>query len=57
VTPVIFIAFSLWLVANTAFQQPLDAGVGAALILAGLPVYFLRRYWAGGGVTSRARAS
>src|SRR3989475_18569 len=25
VTPVIFIAFSLWLVANTAFQQPLDA--------------------------------
>src|SRR3989454_497833 len=57
VTPVIFIAFSLWLVANTAFQQPLDAGVGAALILAGLPVYFLRRFWAGGGVTSRARAS
>src|SRR5438874_97854 len=57
VTPAIFIVFSLWLVANTAFQQPLDAGVGAALILAVLPVYFLRRYWAGCGVTIRARAS
>ena len=47
VTPVIFIAFSLWLVGNAAFQQPLDAAVGATLILAGLPLYFLRRYWAG----------
>ena len=40
VTPLIFIAFSLWLVGNTALEKPLDAGVGAALILAGLPVYF-----------------
>ena len=39
-TPLIFIAFSLWLVGNTALEKPLDAGVGAALILAGLPVYF-----------------
>ena len=43
VTPVLFILFSLWLVINTAREQPRDAAAGAALILAGLPIYFLRR--------------
>jgi basic amino acid/polyamine antiporter, APA family len=43
VTPVVFIGFSLWLVGNTIFKKPLDAGIGAALILAGLPLYFVRR--------------
>jgi len=43
VTPIVFILFSLWLVINTAWQQPRDAVAGAALILAGLPIYFLRR--------------
>ena len=43
VTPVLFILFSLWLVINTAREQPRDAVAGAALILAGLPIYFLRR--------------
>src|SRR5213596_3428243 len=43
VTPVLFILFSLWLVINTALEQPRDAVAGAALILAGLPIYFLRR--------------
>src|SRR5881392_2296036 len=43
VTPIVFILFSLWLVINTAWQQPRDAIAGAALILAGLPIYFLRR--------------
>src|SRR5438034_2700905 len=42
VTPIVFILFSLWLVINTAREQPRDAAAGAALILAGLPIYFLR---------------
>jgi len=44
VTPILFILFSLWLVFNTAREQPRDSAVGAALILAGLPVYFWRRH-------------
>src|SRR5881394_1673739 len=48
VTPIVFILFSLWLVINTAWQQPRDAIAGAALILAGLPIYFLR-----GGAAAR----
>ena len=43
VTPILFILFSLWLVINTAREQPRDFAEGAVLILAGLPVYWLRR--------------
>jgi APA family basic amino acid/polyamine antiporter len=46
-TPLVFIAFSLWLIVNTAREQLLDFAVGMALILAGLPLYW---YW-------RARAA
>jgi len=42
VTPLVFIAFALWLVANTILERPLDSAVGAALLLCGLPGYF---YW------------
>src|SRR2546425_835300 len=41
--PIVFILFALWLVINTAREQPRDTAVGAALILAGLPLYFWRR--------------
>src|SRR5437870_11958726 len=43
VTPLVFIVFSLWLVINTAWEQPSVEVAAAALILAGLPIYFLRR--------------
>jgi len=43
VTPVVFILFSLWLVFNTAREQPADAAMSAVLILAGLPLYFFWR--------------
>src|SRR6266513_394139 len=43
VTPVVFILFSLWLVFNTAREQPADAAMSAVLILAGLPLYFVWR--------------
>jgi len=43
VTPILFILFSLWLVINTAREQPRDFAEGAVLILAGLPMYWLRR--------------
>jgi APA family basic amino acid/polyamine antiporter len=45
-TPIIFIAFSLWLIVNTAREQLLDFAVGMALILAGLPLYWLWRWLA-----------
>ena len=40
VTPILFIAFSLWLVANTIIQDPIDSAVAAGLIAVGLPVYW-----------------
>jgi len=42
VTPIVFILFSIWLVANTIIEAPRDAAIGAGIILIGLPVYF---YW------------
>ena len=43
VTPLVFIAFATWLVGNTIAEQPADAGVGALLIVAGLPLYWWAR--------------
>jgi APA family basic amino acid/polyamine antiporter len=40
VTPILFIGFSLWLVANTIIQDPIDSAVAAGLIAVGLPVYW-----------------
>lgn len=42
VTPLVFIAFAVWLVANTIREAPRDALIGAGLILLGLPGYW---YW------------
>jgi amino acid transporter len=42
VTPVVFIAFAVWLVYNTIVETPKDSAIGAGLILLGLPGYF---YW------------
>ncbi len=41
-TPLVFIAFATWVVISTVLQRPRDVGVGAAIILVGLPGYF---YW------------
>jgi len=41
-TPIIFIAFAIWLVLNTIVATPKDSAIGAGLILLGLPGYF---YW------------
>lgn len=42
VTPLVFIAFALWLVSNTILESPRESAVGAGLILLGLPGYW---YW------------
>jgi basic amino acid/polyamine antiporter, APA family len=42
VTPIVFIAFAIWLVANTIVETPKDSAIGAGLILLGLPGYW---YW------------
>jgi APA family basic amino acid/polyamine antiporter len=53
VTPVVFIAFALWLVGNTIVETPRDSAVGAGLILVGLPGYF---YWRRNRLPHRAQA-
>jgi len=42
VTPIVFIAFAVWLVYNTVVETPKDSAIGAGLILVGLPGYY---YW------------
>jgi APA family basic amino acid/polyamine antiporter len=49
VTPIVFIAFAIWLVANTIVETPKDSAIGAGLILLGLPGYFYWRRAATGG--------
>jgi APA family basic amino acid/polyamine antiporter len=48
-TPIVFIIFAVWLVANTIVATPKDSAIGAGLILLGLPGFY---YWrrAGGAV-------
>jgi len=41
--PLVFLAAVLWVVAVTIYQHPADAGMGALITLAGLPVYFIWR--------------
>ena len=43
VLPLIFLAAVLWVVIATVIAHPGDAGMGALITLAGLPVYFLWR--------------
>ena len=40
-TTLIFVASALFIVVNTLFTQPREALVGAAIVLAGVPAYFL----------------
>jgi APA family basic amino acid/polyamine antiporter len=41
--PLVFLAAVLWVVGVTVWQHPMDAGMGALITLAGLPVYALWR--------------
>ena len=41
--PLIFLVAVLYVVAATVYQHPSDAGMGALITLAGLPVYFIWR--------------
>ncbi|MEO5622531.1 MAG: amino acid permease [Dokdonella sp.] len=41
--PLVFLAAVLWVVAVTVWQHPSDAGMGALITLAGLPIYFIWR--------------
>jgi APA family basic amino acid/polyamine antiporter len=42
ITPLVFIAFAVWLVVNTIIETPRESAVGVGLILLGLPGYW---YW------------
>jgi amino acid transporter len=42
ITPLVFIAFAVWLVVTTIIETPKDSAIGAGLILLGLPGYW---YW------------
>src|SRR5947199_3641483 len=43
VTPTVFVLFALWLLYNTAREQPGDVAMSTLLILAGLPLYWWQR--------------
>jgi APA family basic amino acid/polyamine antiporter len=40
ITPLVFIAFSLYLIGNTILAQPKDSMIGGGLLLLGLPIYW-----------------
>ncbi|NJD20747.1 MAG: amino acid permease [Gemmatimonadetes bacterium] len=42
VTPLLFLAASLYMLGNALFMQPVATGIGAALILSGIPVWWIR---------------
>jgi APA family basic amino acid/polyamine antiporter len=44
VTPVVFVAFALYLVGDTIIHTPRESAIGAGIVLLGLPAYF---YWKG----------
>jgi APA family basic amino acid/polyamine antiporter len=50
VTPLVFIAFAVWLVYNTIVETPKDSAIGAGIILLGLPGYY---YWRRAGAAGR----
>jgi APA family basic amino acid/polyamine antiporter len=54
VTPVLFIGFALYLVADTILQTPRESAFGAGLVLLGLPAYW---YWRRQGAEAGARTS
>ena len=42
-TPIAFIAFAAWLMGTTIVETPKESAIGAAILLAGLPVYWYFR--------------
>ena len=56
VTPLVFIAFALYLVADTIVQTPRESAVGAGLVLLGLPAYWYWRRQGGGAGERRSGA-
>jgi len=53
--PAFFLIIVLWIVAVTTYRNPLDAGMGVLITLAGLPIYwFWSRYRKNGAVTAPA---
>ncbi len=47
-TPILFVLFSLYLVAETVIEDPRDAAVGAGIILCGVPLFYYWRRRSGG---------
>lgn len=45
-TPVLYIAVAALLIADLAYLAPMTAGIGYLLVLSGIPIYFLWRWWA-----------
>ena len=53
--PAFFLIIVLWIVAVTTYRNPLDAGMGVLITLAGLPIYwFWSRYRKNGAVAAPA---
>jgi basic amino acid/polyamine antiporter, APA family len=50
--PCVYLAGAVWMVLYTAIERPMEAALGLATVLAGVPFYFLQR---GNGLFSRVR--
>ncbi len=45
ILPIAFIVASLAIVANTLIAKPVESMLGLAIVLAGIPLYFIWRHW------------
>jgi APA family basic amino acid/polyamine antiporter len=45
ITPLIYIAITLWTVTFLSISRPLEAGVGIAMVVVGLIAYFISKRW------------
>ena len=47
VVPILFLVASVAMVVNALWTDPVNTGITFAIILAGIPVYFMWRAWSG----------
>ncbi|XP_065359911.1 Y+L amino acid transporter 2 isoform X1 [Calliphora vicina] len=54
--PIVFLIICLFLVISSFFQSPLEVGIGTAIILSGIPVYYMTIHRPVGWLTNMSQA-
>lgn len=57
VTPLVFLAITLWFLGNMLFTRPMPALAGLGLMLTGIPAYLLWRYYGSRQLAGQATAN